>query len=219
MDIKTAKLGEFSHKELKEQCKAIYGGVAWPGEGPGFAVVIGTDKEKHFDSHDIYLLDEFESMDVRELVRQCGVLDFKYQPKRWIGDNKNDAADRFIREMNDEFADEVNENFLSESDRRRLYVCSTQILDMKCPYQFILAELKQLLNKERRQLFLKDSKIGDYLGGIEPSQISTLEFGAFPAIEALAFAVIEMRLLERQSEAWPESTEMAESYTVKSAFR
>jgi len=42
-------------------------------------------------------------------------------------------------------------------------------------------------------LFLKDSKILNYLSEIEESEPATLEFGSYPAIEAIAFSVIEMR--------------------------
>jgi hypothetical protein len=47
-------------------------------------------------------------------------------------------------------------------------------------------------------LFLKDSKTKKYLGEIEPSEVVTLELGDYPAVEALAFAVIEMRKYGRQ---------------------
>jgi len=47
-------------------------------------------------------------------------------------------------------------------------------------------------------LFLKDSKTKNYLGEIEPSEVVTLELGDCPAVEALAFAVIELRKYGRQ---------------------
>jgi len=181
IDTKTVQLTKT--QDLEARYKQIYGAVAFPGKRPGFAVMVGMIHEEHFESHDIYLLDGFESADMRELIRQCGVLDYKYKPELWIGDRLNDAADRFIREMNEEF----------KSSRRRFTLSSTQILDMKQPYSYILPELKRMLNKDHRQLFLEDSKVVDDLGIIEPSQIPEIEFGDFPAVEALAFAVIEMR--------------------------
>jgi len=191
MCIKTAELGHtFTRLELKNECRAIYGGVAWPGKRPGFAVVLGMGNDKHFDSYDIYLLDEFESIDTRELVRQCGVMDLKFLPERWIGDDRNDAADKFIWEMNSERCKPDD----SQINMRCLSICPTQILEMAFPYQYILPELKRLLNKGRRQLFLKSSKVLDSLAAIEPQGLSTLELGEFPSIEALAFAVIDLRL-------------------------
>jgi len=191
MELEKARLGQdLTTEELKTRYKQIYGGVAWPiGKRPGFAVIIGMAHERHLDNHDIYLLDEFESSDTRELVRQCAALDCKYQPARWIGDSRNDAADRFITEANNEL--HVPEN--PRRDRRHFYVCSTRMLEMKCPYQFMLPKLKWLLDKDRRQLFLKDSQVVNYLSEIEPNEIAALEFGDFPSIEAMAFAVDEMR--------------------------
>ena len=190
MCIKTAELGHtFTRLELKKECRAICGGVAWPGKRPGFAVVLGMGNDKHFDSYDIYLLDEFESIDTRELVRQCGVLDLKYEPDMWIGDNRNDAADKFIWEMNNERGKPDD----SQIKVRCLSICSTQILDMAFPYQYILPELKHMLDIGRRQLFLKSSKTVDSLAAIEPQEISAFEIGEFPAVEALAFAAFEIR--------------------------
>lgn len=190
MCIKTAELGHtFTRLELKKECRAICGGVSWPGKRPGFAVVLGMGNDKHFDSYDIYLLDEFESSDTRELVRQCGVLDLKYEPDMWIGDNRNDAADKFIWEMNNERGKPDD----SQINVRCLSICSTQILEMAFPYQYILPELKRMLDKGRRQLFLKSSKTVDSLEAIEPQEISALEIGEFPAVEALAFAAFEIR--------------------------
>ena len=182
-DLKKAKLG-YTHEvrwEINRCCKGIYGGVSWPGKRPGFAVVVAMDPHRHFDSYDICLLAEFESSSVRELVRQCDVLDYTYEPKRWVGDNRNDAADKFIREMNDE---------QGKQGRFRLY--PTPMLEMEHFYQFALDELKRLLDKERRMLFLKDSKVVDYLSEIERGEVAPLELGDFPAVEAVCFAVLSL---------------------------
>ena len=164
---------------------AIYGGVAWPGKRPGFIVIVGMVFDKHFDNRDVYLLDEFESKDVRELVRQCGILDLKYQPRKWVGNNLNNAADRFIQEMNSE-----------HEDRRNFYVHLTPIVEMDGPFSYILPRLKEFLNKDRKQLFLRNSMTSNYLGSIQEEEIHALEIGDFPAIEALASAVDEIRRCE-----------------------
>jgi hypothetical protein len=185
---------------LLNQFKAIWGAVAWPGRRPGFAVVVGMGCARHFDSYDGYLLDEFESSDIRQLVRQCGVLDLKYgigmrrsydgDPfGRWVGDYRNDAASRFIQEMNEEY--ERTRDIKMPS--RNFTLNSTRILEMENPYHYVLPQIKELLDSERRQLFLKDSRVLDYMGEIRPDEIDGLTFGDFPAIEALAFAVIAMR--------------------------
>ncbi len=67
-------------------------------------------------------------------------------------------------------------------------------------------------------MFLKDSKTKDYLGEIEPSEVVTLELGDYPAIEALAFAVIEMRLFGRHGDSHKAKTDIAESYSIDSSL-
>jgi hypothetical protein len=192
MDVKTAELRQtFSYRELRNQCKAVWGGVSWPGKSPGCAVVVGMGHKRHLDSYDIYLLDEYESFDTRQLVRQCGALDYKYSPEQWIGDYKNDAASRFIQEMNDEY--EQANLYGPTVHRWRFNLNSTQMLDMENLYPYIMGQIRELVHKDRKQLFLKDGKVASYMLSIEESEIATLELGDYPAIEALAFAVLEMR--------------------------
>jgi hypothetical protein len=196
-DLKAAELGKtFPRNELRYCCKRIYGGVSWPGKHPGFALVVAMDKRLHFDSHDVCLLAEFESASLRDVVRECGLLDLQYVPEEWIGDYKNDAADRFIQEMNE------------QKKRRGFTLTSTSILNMENPYPYILDVIKTLLDAERRQLFLKDSKILEYLSEstVEPGEIASLQFGDYPAIEALAFAVMELRDAIEQENKMPEKT-------------
>ncbi len=223
MDWQTAKdlpLGHpWSKADLKKHFQALCGGVAWPGERPGFAVIVGLGREKHFDSYDTYLLDEYEAVDTRELVRQLGVLDSRYEPVRWIGDPRNDAADRFLQELNAErrnAASGSGPTFPGRSPRPRYVVpIHSPLLDMKKPYRYILPDLKRLLDADRRQLFLKTSRVKDYLTGIRPDDVPTLEFGAYPAIEALALVVTAVRQeAGRSDEDEVDEMSAAMSYTV-----
>jgi len=226
MGIEDIELGhDYRGGELKSLYRQIYGGVSWPDKRPGFAVVLGVGHKKRFDSYPVYLLDEFESEDMGELVRQCGALQYKYQPEMWAGDRLNDAADRLINEMN-----RANKPVKKEDKgwwrnplppARLFYVSATPILDMKCPYPYMLSELKQLLNPDHRLLFLKDGKVAGYLSGLEASEISTFNFGDFPAIEALAFAAIEIRHRARWFDEFDEDSKQEDatgSYAIQSAL-
>jgi len=178
------KLGQsFDSKGLERCCKAVYGGIAWPGKRPGFTVVVTMDRFEQYGTqiYEICLLDEVESQNMWELVKQCGTLDFKYNPSVWIGDNKNPTADQFIRDIN------------SETHGRSLSIQRTSMLDMDRPYQHILQNIGHMLNDERRELFLKGSRIVEYLREIREDAEIELELGEYPAIEALAYAVLEMK--------------------------
>jgi len=195
----TAELGHpLNDNDLRLQSKTVWGGVSWPGKRPGFAVVVAVDRYYHLESHDVYLLDEFESSDTRDLVRQCGALDFAYGPDRWVGDYLNDAADEFIREMNDESEQrnprEYGKIRWESRTRRRFSLSSTPMIEKKDLYQYILGQIKELLR--RKQLFLKHGKVASCIAGIEESEIPELKRGDYPAIEALAFAAIGGREYE-----------------------
>ena len=75
--LKTAELGQaFTNAQIQNQCMALFGGVAWPGRRPGFAVVLALAAEPHFDGHDMILLDEpcsgldpHHIVDISQLIR------------------------------------------------------------------------------------------------------------------------------------------------------
>lgn len=169
--------------------KKIYGAVAWPGKKPGFCVIIGETHELGFlGKSKLVFLDELEETDTRKLVRTCGGFDFFYRPEIWLGDTKNAAADKFIREMNVE--NRASRNFIK--GHRRFRLSRSPILDMKNAFDYVYPVLKELLEPERRRLFLKDSKLQGYMFGPQESDLASIGFGDYPAIEALAFAVLEL---------------------------
>ena len=209
---KETELGHtFNYRELREHCELVYGSVALPGKHPGFVVVAGMDKKKKQNGHEIYLLDEYESPDLRKLITQCVALDTKYHitinntyyrkrlPDRWFGDYKKEAVARFVQEINDEH----HRSNPSESGEPGYYfsLSMAAIHEMDGLYSFIIPQLKNMLPEERRTLFLKDSKIKNYLSEIEKNEAVELQLGDYPAIEALAFAVIEMTNDIKQQEA------------------
>ncbi len=198
-ELSKIEIGAAWTKEaLKRVHRVVVGGVAWPSERPGYAVVVGVARSQYRDSYPVYLLDEFESFDLQELITQCGVLHCKYAPKQWIGDGRHEAAERLIWDMNDRFAkpadpydDEASDSYYPSSDQ--FYPWPTPMLEMQRPYAYFLPQLKTLLAQEGRQLFLKASRVVEHLSQVKPDEIAFMEYGAYPAIEALALAVLEAR--------------------------
>jgi len=175
--------------ELVDQCKVVYGGVSWPSKRQGCAVVVAMTNKKHYDTNDMYLLAEYESFDTRKLIRKCAALDTQFKPALWIGDDKNETADKFIQELRVELKNQAR----SGAAVRNIVLSTSMILEIRKLYSYILPKLKELLDPEHRVLFLKNSNIVNYLSLIEQEEIVELEQGEFPAIEALALAVIEMK--------------------------
>lgn len=161
--------------------RKIVGAISWPGKRPGFAVVIGQTQKIRFLTPDLIQLDEAENNDVRGLVRACNGLDCFYQSSYWLCDTKNAAGIQFIREIN------------RERNKNSFRTRQSPLLDMQTAYQYFFPMLRELLVKERRQLFLKDEgKLKNYMFMPQEPELPTLQFGDYPAIEALAFAVMEL---------------------------
>jgi hypothetical protein len=184
-DIKKAELGEaFEIHDLNRCCISVYGGIGWPSsKNPGFAVVVAMACNEQTREYEICLLNEFESPLYRKVIMYCTTVDSKYEPKMWIADTTNDSAEEIKYNMRDKVCFDLSE---------------TNLIEMKPLYPFLLDRLKEMLNPEHRRLFLRDnSKLLKYLGDIEEGQVASLVLGDYPAIEALAFAVIELlRLVE-----------------------
>ncbi len=205
-ELKNAKLGQsFDSKDLERYCDAVYGGVAWPNKRLGFAVVVARNHFEQYGTceHEIYLLDECESREIDKLIKWCGGADLKYSPNVWVGDRSNKTADQIVREYN------------RKTMGHSLSLSRTSILDMSQPYQYILQNLRRLLREDNRTLFLKDSRIRDYLMEIGEDAEIELELGEYPAIEALAFAVLEMRNRRRGCLSDKEQLERARALSKK----
>lgn len=191
-------LGEsISYPDLLLETHAVWGSVSWPfAERAGFCLVIAAVRRS--DGFEYWILDDFESHDVRALVRQCGALDLKYwitwardslrgAPRgRWIGDDKHDAANKFIREMNEDFGRDAR-------DRPKFRLYTSQLLELEHLYEFIIPKIKNLANPKRRRLYFNDSQATIYLNDLEKFDLAELKPGDYPALEALGFGLNEFQ--------------------------
>lgn len=194
--LETMELGyEYTTQELSDCFKAIWGAVSWPGNRPGHVVVVGMGHEPYLNSHKVYLLAEYESFDMRKLIYQCGVLDLKYgvtlpdysgKSGQWVGDFENSAADQLIQEMN------------AKHTHCQFSLNPTLMLEMESFYSYVLPKIKELLQRDCRRLFLKNSRITNYLKEILETEIASLKIGDYPSVESLGFAIVEMLRQEQQ---------------------
>jgi hypothetical protein len=182
LTIETAELGHtFTERKLEAQCRAIVGGIAWPGKRPGYGVILALDVREFWPGGHMILLDEVDSWDLGELIRRCAALSLKYKPKFWVGDQHNAGARQLIM---DNRADGPLKDF---------YIHHSSVLDMPQAYPYMLATLKGLLQEDTRRLFLKASKVLADLGAIVPEEVPYMEIGEYPGVEALSFVVCELQ--------------------------
>ncbi|MHC4521444.1 MAG: hypothetical protein ACYTAS_22865 [Planctomycetota bacterium] len=175
-----------SHEELGFLYEYFYGGIAWPSkEHPGFAVVIGVVEEgrRNRQPREVHVLQECEDWDIRELLQACKVFyrDLRCEP-RWVSNQPNAAAEHILRELNKDGG--YGSNFWPGP--------TTLFADdpNPCPYAYLLPKIKSMLDRDDKRLFLKGSKVSHYLSSIPPDQLAVLEPGAYPAIEALGYAIM-----------------------------
>ncbi len=189
----------WDHGDLYATFETVMGGVAFPRKNPGFAIVAGLQREPDWGVREIMVLDEFESWNLRDLLKQCAAFGCQYNTQaedsfRWIGDYRDQAARAIVHELNAEQEGRGPSRTLS---RGYLSICHTPILDVQqAPYHLILSMVGEYIKKERRQLVLKESKVKQHLSTVNalgPEVIADLTFGAFPAIEALSFVVKALR--------------------------
>jgi len=188
LTVETAELGHvFTALELQEQCRAIVGGVAWPGKCEGFALILSVTGERK-GPYGVYLLAEVESPDLAELIRQCDVLDGRYVPHWWVGDGQKPVAAKIMGEV---VRAKVPVGVDSELVRGFRSLRRNFLLDDDGLYEYAIPMLKSLLLPEGRQLWLKGSRVCDYMSQIKAEELPFLRRGDYPAIEALIYAVRE----------------------------
>jgi hypothetical protein len=168
----------WTQDNLKAAFQVVWGGLAYPGKRPGFALVAGLRRQNESEVH---VLDEYESTDLGDLLRRCRSLGEKYRVNYglpeflWWGDNQLTSALPLMREIGFD------------------YPRHSPILDMEQPYSYMMAKLHEYLNRVNKQLVLRGSKVAVTLTDIKPEDVSYLEFGAYPDVEALAFVVTALR--------------------------
>lgn len=185
--------------------RRIFGGLAMPsGNAAGFAVVIGETCERGYQGKRKYIfLDEVEEWDSRDFIERVGWLDYRYSPEKWFGNVRDVALDKYVRELNKELANIES----PEVYRRGLKVTLPGLLlgkEQDRPFTVIVPDLNRLLggrerDKDKQRLFLKEgSKLMTYMKSPQLGDTASMTFDDYPAVSALAFAVLELERKPRR---------------------
>jgi hypothetical protein len=197
--VKDRRFGDtWQPYELEQSFEAIAGGVACPGKQPGHAIIAGLRPVRQKDIYEIHVLDEVQSPDLWELLSRCHSMIPKYRISRmeddsfrWYGDGLNSAMQAIAQKVNEEGRPLGVRR--PESGELRI-ITSSRLLNMgERALPFILTELRRYLMDDRRELHLHGAKVAHTLHNIRQDEIADLRFGDQPSIEALAYAVLELR--------------------------
>jgi len=178
-DPRTTELGYvWNYVDLIDCTKAVWGGISWPtDEQEGFVTVVAAGRKPYKDGYELFVLDEFHSFNVLDMVRQCIVFDSKYwiswprmdqsgDPKgRWIADETHEAAQIFIKQLatekriysNIKGRPNYHPYYIARSRRDlKLRLQRTHLLDIEHLYDYLIPQFIQWLQPERKLLYLKN---------------------------------------------------------------
>jgi hypothetical protein len=210
-DIRSTTLGKvFQYPELIDATQAVWGGVSWPsGENIGAVTVVGACQRRLPGGYELAVLEEFESFDVRAMVRQIEALEVKHWvswPRddqrgapcgRWIGDETHEAAKAFLGETNKWLASfRRKEWYGSAGHRIQIRLHPSPVAEMETLYEFLLPKFRGWLQKDRKLLYLKCGQAELALGqfeALDASDTSGLKAGDHPIIEALGYVCVELQ--------------------------
>ena len=160
------------------QYRYIIGGLAAPGKGRAFVVILGRMRE---GLEPMQVIDEKECQDLYELVHTAAQWDAFFHADRWVGDSKNVTMRQFVMRIRKEVP-----------GSQEFSVCPTMLAEKKVGfYEWAMPTLREMIDQGR--LVLPPSGLlRDYLSKIDADDISSMELGSVPAVEALTFAAIEL---------------------------
>lgn len=172
----------YRDEERKMEFGRIIGGLGWPGEQPGFAVVLGEEYNWR-PPHHVHLLTEYEDADLSRLLQRCVELVSEYVISDFVGRHAEEQIE-YLRLWN---------------ARAREQKMSTFILS-RPPFEdgglsYHLQIVKDRLAASQKSLFLsKDSKLPGYLLELSSDQALKATDFQHPAIAALAYAVTTLTI-------------------------
>jgi hypothetical protein len=172
-------------QDIKNLYQVIVGGMSWPSKEPGYGVLLGLGFDEGRQVPYSMVVAEYESNDIDDLIRQCCVMDIQWEPYQWIADmDRHEAAQEAIISI---VRDIQKNNDLRWSG---LKTCPPMYVEHKRPYEYILPNLKRM--GKHKQLYLKDAKVQAKLDIVLAQDMAQFKWGAYPHIEALAFAALEI---------------------------
>ena len=169
---------KFERSELNKY-RYIFGALAAPGKGSkGFLVVLGRPTEGLERS---VVIDEVEAVDLYDLVKSAAVWDACFHADRWYGDVTNPTMTEFVHQ--------VTHNI---PGMQRFQLLPTLLAEKKKDfYEYAMPTLKKLIT-EGKLVLPPNGHLRDYVSKVDPGDISSMELGSVPAVEALTYAAVEL---------------------------
>lgn len=168
-------------------------GVAWPAARPGFAVVVGEHLvECAAGLPRLDVLDEAAEPRLWELVVQTAALRQYYHPELVTGDGEHAAAAQFV----------------SQFAHRGLVLEHSLLCSLRGPCGYAFPILARLIAVGRLLVPPASRLAGELLTAPAHEDLAELKLSDYPAIAALAFAVLGLELSRADRHARPTQAEL-----------
>ena len=166
--------------ELDKDYLRIYAGVAWPAGRPGFLVVVGQHRLQNIAGEPkLIVLDQLSEARVWDLLQRCAAMRDYYRPERFYADRNHLAAMQLIADHHPQLA--ITHALLCE-------------MPGPCAYAFPL--LARWI--ETGRLVIGGELAGEMLTAPVHQDPADLALADYPAIAALAFAVLGLESIRRE---------------------
>jgi len=164
----------------------IYGGIAFPGQRPGYIAVAGELRamgEKRF-----VLLDEFESFDTQTLIARASGLDAFYRPEKWLTSELTPGIQKSLMDF--------NKGITLRNPGRRLRLLPSRITGLGDDlFRYSLPKLKSLISEKGQLDISKGRLLLNYLSIIQDSDIAGIKLGEYPAVEAAIYVMNNLEVV------------------------
>jgi len=162
--------------------RKIVGGISFPGTKPGFIVIVGELKQPN--DRKFILFDEYESFDVENLIIRAFALDLYYKPEKWVSGELDKATTKLLMENNRQ---------ISQPGARRLRIVPSRIVGLENEmFRYVYPKLKRMTGENGELDISKGKMILNYMSLPQDSEVGTVRFGDYPAIESLCFCAMEL---------------------------
>jgi len=170
----------------------VFGGLAWPSDKPGFAVIVGEERFPAIGTKDYhcYLIAEVEEQSLQSLIAWCAELAAIYNVQNFYG-RRHPPCIRYLNVRNRE----VSERGLPE-----FRVSQTPNSEDGFIEYHINILLHRLSNEHQTLHLHKDSRLPGYLTAVPANGISTATESQFPAVAALGYAISALTIYKPRTE-------------------
>lgn len=164
--------------------KRYLGGFAWPGEKPGYAVVIGETLYPPGDNRDLHYLvmGEFEDHDINNLITRCTNTVIVNQNLQFCG--RYDS-------VNYKYLDMWNHK-MRKPGELEFDLLSAENSQPDGSIQYHINVLLDRLGKGTLHFAREDCKLKGYLNEVQTTGIASATDIEFPAVAALGYAVVTL---------------------------